>query len=222
MNLNKHLDFFNPDNCPRPIHVVGAGAIGSTVCEMLARLGVPMLIIHDFDTVSPHNIANQMFRHKDIGRPKVECVEEMCKEINPDIEIITNEGGWNPGLKMSGIVILAVDNIEIRRAIVKEHLTSDKVQLVMDFRMRLEDAQHYAADWSIEAHKEKLLASMDFTEAEAKEATPTNACGTTLAIVPTIRTIVSMGVANMINFVKGSDIATTVLVNPFTYFASQV
>ena len=223
MNLNKHLEYFDPSKNSLPIHVVGVGAIGSTVCELLTRLGFELIIIHDFDVVNPHNIANQMFRHKDINKPKVEAVAEMCKEINPDIEVYCNANGWEAGQVMSGIIILAVDNIEIRKAIVQQHMLSSQVKLIMDFRMRLEDAQHYAANWENESHKQKLIDSMNFTEAEAKEATPVNACGSTLAIAPTIRTIVSMGVANLINFLKDNEkLATTILVNPFTYFATNV
>lgn len=223
MNLNKHLEYFNPSTYKGIIHVVGVGAVGSTVCELLTRLGFEMLIIHDFDVVNPHNIANQMFRHKDINKPKVEAVAEMCKEINPEIEVYCNASGWEAGQVMSGIIILAVDNIDVRKAIVQQHMMSNQVDLIMDFRMRLEDAQHYAANWKNEAHKQKLMESMNFTEAEAKEATPVNACGSTLAIAPTIRTVVSMGVANLINFLKDNEkLATTVLVNPFTYFATDL
>ena len=58
---------------------------------------------------------------------------------------------------------------------------------------------------------------MAFTHEEAKEATSVNACGTTLNIIPTVRVIVSYGLANFINFVKTGEIKTMVLIDAFHY-----
>ena len=34
MNLNKHYEFFNPMSVTDEIHIIGCGAIGSTIAEM--------------------------------------------------------------------------------------------------------------------------------------------------------------------------------------------
>ena len=31
MNLNKHREFFNPDEMHEQIHIIGCGAVGSTI-----------------------------------------------------------------------------------------------------------------------------------------------------------------------------------------------
>ena len=88
MNLNKHAEFFNPEtDLKESVHIIGCGAIGSTVAEMLTRMGVPELTIYDMDIVTPHNLTNQEFFHRHIGRLKTKCLAEILKEINPDIKI---------------------------------------------------------------------------------------------------------------------------------------
>ena len=158
MDLSKSYEFFQPEKDDARVHIVGCGSVGSTVAENLARCGVTKMTLWDFDTVEAHNIANQMFRQQDIGKPKVEALRDILVEINPEIadKIELKPEGWK-GKRMSGYIFLAVDSIEIRRQIVEEHMDSTFVKAVFDFRTLLESAQHYAADWSNYAMKQALL-----------------------------------------------------------------
>ena len=217
MDIIKHLEFFNPLEMEDSIHIIGLGAIGSTVAETLTRLGLSNLHFYDFDGVVPHNIANQMYTDSDIGKLKVDCMVEHCKAINRDIEITVHKEGWKSGCKLSGYVFLCVDNIEIRKAIVLENKYNTNIKAMFDFRMGLDDAQHYAANWADKDMVENLYRSMDFTHEEAKEATPVSACGTTLSVITTIRVIVSLGISNMINFIKLGTIKKVMLINAFSF-----
>jgi molybdopterin/thiamine biosynthesis adenylyltransferase len=199
------------------IHIIGCGAVGSTVAEMLARMGIEKIHLYDFDTVSPHNIANQMFYAEDINDCKTNALSELCARINPNVKIIEHTQGWVPGTKLSGYVFLCVDNIDLRRQIIEENQNNPYIKAVMDYRMRLTDAQHYAADWSDPNSIKALLSTMQFSHDEAKEATPTNACGTTMNIIPTVRVIVSLGLANFINFVKTGNLKKMILADAFSF-----
>ena len=62
MDISKHMDFYNPIiDFKDQIHIIGCGAIGSTLAEMLTRMGFQELHLWDFDIVTEHNIANQSF-----------------------------------------------------------------------------------------------------------------------------------------------------------------
>ena len=39
MDLIKSYDFFKPESCSDRIHIIGCGAVGSTVAENLIRFG---------------------------------------------------------------------------------------------------------------------------------------------------------------------------------------
>ena len=66
MVLTKSIEYFDPVNVKGKCHIIGCGSVGSTVAALLARLGVTKFVLYDFDRVEAHNLANQMFIHKDI------------------------------------------------------------------------------------------------------------------------------------------------------------
>lgn len=60
----------------KSIAIVGVGAVGSLVAEMLARSGVGALTIVDDDRVRPGNCIRHVATLADVGRPKVEAVRD--------------------------------------------------------------------------------------------------------------------------------------------------
>lgn len=220
MNLDKSYDYFKPESVTSRIHIVGCGAVGSTVAENLVRMGLTKITLWDFDTVDAHNIANQMYRESDIGKLKVEALADQLLAINPLLErdLRLEREGWT-GQNLQGYIILAVDNIDLRRQIVEQHKMSPYVKAVFDYRIRLTDAQHYAADWADPRQVDALLRSMDFSHDEAKDATPRSACNIELSVVTTIRSIVSLGVQNMIEFIRsgGEHIKKLMLIDLNTF-----
>lgn len=216
IDLSKSHDFFQPEKVNARIHIVGCGSVGGTVAENLVRMGLTNITLWDMDIVNPHNIANQMFRSKDINKPKVEALADILCEINPDIKdsLKLCGEGWD-GQKLSGYVFLCVDSIELRRRIVEQHYDNPYVNAMFDFRTALEDAQHYAADWSVLAMRKSFLDSMSFSDSEADAETPVSACGVTLGVVSTVRAICALGVSNFLNFVKGQELKKMVIFDVF-------
>ena len=215
MDLSKSYEFFDPALVKGRVHIVGCGSVGSALAENIARMGVKKFDLWDFDTVEPHNIVNQMFTHKDLGKAKVDAVKELVESINDEADVRIHPEGWQ-GENLSGYIFLAVDSIEIRRKIVEQHMMNFAVKAVFDFRTGLTDAQHYGADWSKQEQKDALLASMSFSDAEADEETPVSACGITLGVVTTVRLIVGLGVNNFLNYLKGGDVWKMDYCNGFT------
>ena len=218
MNLSKSYEYFQPEKNKERIHIVGCGSVGSTVAENLARSGVINMTLWDFDTVEPKNLANQMFRAADVGKLKVDALTAMLTEINEDIAgaVKLQPKGWN-GEQLSGFVFLCVDNIELRKQIAEKHIDNPYIKAMFDFRTRLEDAQHYAADWTDYKMKKDFLNSMNFTHDEAKEETPVSACNITLSVCPAIRIICAYGVANFMNFWNGKPIKKLILADAFNF-----
>jgi len=217
MNLAKHQTFFDPaKNLNDPIHIIGCGAIGSILAEGLTRLGITGLHLYDFDIVEEHNLTNQLFTHPDLYKLKVTALAEHLQAINPEAKPKLYEDGWKPGVLLKGFVFLCVDSIELRKTIVTENIINAAVKAFFDFRMRLTDAQHFACVNNPAATK-VLLKSMDFTDEEAKKETPVSACNTTLSVSPTVRTIVSLGIANFINALLEKELKKCILIDAFSF-----
>ena len=217
MVLTKSIEYFDPVNVKGKCHIIGCGSVGSTVAALLARLGVTKFVLYDFDRVEAHNLANQMFIHKDIKTEKVDAVKRIITEINPDAEptIEICREGYNDQ-KLNGYVFLCVDNIDLRREICQKHRMNRMIKAVFDFRTRLEDAQHYAANWADMKQVDNLIKTMDFSHDEAHAATPVTACGTELGVAPTVWVVCSLGVCNFMNLVRGTPLKNIVVCNPFT------
>jgi len=207
LNLAKSYDFFKPESCRERLHIIGCGSVGSTLAELLVRFGLTNLALYDFDTVEPHNLANQIFRQEHVGIPKVKALAGMLAEINPEIGKSLRPAieGYKDQ-RLSGYVFLCVDNIDLRRMIVTNNRNNPHIKAMFDFRTRLTDAQHYAADWADLKMVGDFLRSMDFTHDEAVAETPVSACNVTLSVAPTGRMICALGVMNFINFAKGSSL----------------
>lgn len=216
MVLTKSIEYFDPVNVKGKCHIIGCGSVGSTVAALLARLGVTKFVLYDFDRVEAHNLANQMFIHKDIKTEKVDAVKRIITEINPDAEptIEICREGYNDQ-KLNGYIFLCVDNIDLRREICQKHRMNRMIKAVFDFRTRLEDAQHYAANWADMKQVDNLIKTMDFSHDEAHAATPVTACGTELGVAPTVWVVCSLGVCNFMNLIRGVPLKNIVVCNPF-------
>ena len=96
--LDRTKHFFDVDALNRlkgaTVAIVGVGASGSMVVELLARWGIPRFRLLDMDTYELSNINRQIFAtSKTIGRWKAEVAAERIREINPfaTIESVINE-----------------------------------------------------------------------------------------------------------------------------------
>lgn len=70
------------------VMIIGIGGVGSNCVEALARAGVGHLILVDPDCVQASNINRQAIAfERTIGKRKVDVMEEMIAEINPDAHV---------------------------------------------------------------------------------------------------------------------------------------
>lgn len=217
INLIRHQDFFDPVDITHNIHVIGVGAVGSHIATFLTRLGVKSLHIWDFDTVDSHNIPNQMYRESDIGQSKVDALAEQLLGINSELKIHIHHKYQDETL--SGYLFIAVDNIELRHKIYTQHEFIAGVKAVFDTRIGLDIGQVFSADWTKDEHVQNIIAASTFTHEEVEEET--TACGTKLAVLPTVILAANTAVTNFINFHKTSALKTFISFNSFDLKISQ-
>jgi len=79
--------------------IIGGGALGSEVCESLARSGIVRISLIDNDTLQPHNLARHTLMPRDIGDYKADALarklnslfeKEVCTPINKNFLDITS------------------------------------------------------------------------------------------------------------------------------------
>lgn len=116
--------------------VIGVGAIGRQVALQLAAVGVPRIRLIDFDTVDVENLAAQGFLESDLGKPKVEAVANLCRAVNPVIDINIINGKFQFIQFTGGVLFCCVDKIEVRKSIF--NTTKHRADLFIDGRMSAE------------------------------------------------------------------------------------
>ena len=106
--------------------IFGLGGVGSYALEAIARSGIGMLTIVDFDTVSPSNINRQLpALHSTIGRKKTDVMAERIREIHPDAKIVIQDAFCTPENAESLVpldadfVIDAVDTVSAKIALIE-------------------------------------------------------------------------------------------------------
>lgn len=218
MNLNKHLEFFDPkiiEDLNIPVHIIGVGAVGSNIAVMLAKLGLNEITIWDFDTVCDHNITNQAYTFKDIGKSKVDALENILADSNPGINVY-KRGKWDAGQFISGIVFLEVDSMQIRKEFAEANEFNAQLLLVIDGRIGLETGEVHLINWqdeeTVDGYIEKVN-SFDDTQTVAR----VSACGTTLSVSPSVYLTAASAVSAFINFLHKEKLPTYVGFNAFTY-----
>ena len=72
----------------KTVCVFGIGGVGGNVCDALARSGVRNFVLVDDDKVCITNINRQLIANiNNIGKDKVDAMEEHLKSINPFIKV---------------------------------------------------------------------------------------------------------------------------------------
>ena len=129
-------------------HIVGCGAIGSSVATQLARLGGNKFYLYDFDKVGIENIGVSQYIDEDIGKNKVTALREHLWQIERTISSGITIGKFEHYRgKEDDILILGLDSMSARMEIVK--LLAEcpvKPAFVIDGRMGAEQYQQYIYD----------------------------------------------------------------------------
>lgn len=106
------------------VNIIGLGGIGSPTALEVAHYGCSCLVLWDSDVVESHNPRNQIYDQNDVGLPKVEAIARRIMGVvdwqnsqGNQMSLVLKQEKVSGQTDLSGIVIVAVDNIESRREI---------------------------------------------------------------------------------------------------------
>ncbi|MDP3985252.1 MAG: ThiF family adenylyltransferase [bacterium] len=189
----RQLDIFSPEKFTTPVTVIGAGATGSWITLLLAKMGVRDITVYDFDVVENHNIPNQIFGLADVGRLKVEALADAVKaatgiSIKPIAKRFTNQ-------PLTGIVFVLTDTMASRKQMWEESIRAKRaVTLLIETRLGAEGGYVFAIrptlPKQIMAYEQRM-----FSDEEAEESPCTRR-----AIAPTVATIAGIAVYTLVSF----------------------
>ena len=129
-------------------HIVGCGAIGSSVATQLARLGGNKFYLYDFDKVGIENVGVSQYIDEDIGKSKVDALYTHIKKIECSIEVKSTNSKFKYYIGTNkDILVLGLDSMAARMEVVSElAIQPVKPAFVIDGRMGAEQYQQYIYD----------------------------------------------------------------------------
>lgn len=141
MDLTRQLGIIPQEKLSYRVVIIGVGAVGSFTALSLAKMGMHNMTIVDPDKIDTHNIPNQFYRKKDVGKYKVEALKEILHEFTDTVPEIGYE--LQRISPPSGIVISAVDSMKSRQEIWHHIEHNLSVTNYIDSRMGAEIASVY-------------------------------------------------------------------------------
>lgn len=108
--ITKEMFFGRGALCPilagKHIALVGLGAIGSIVADVLTHSGIQYIGLWDGDIVEPGNICRSSYQLRDLGQSKVDAIKTKIQSINPFVNIseVIPHGYWSYDANFSNYV----------------------------------------------------------------------------------------------------------------------
>ena len=134
-----------------PVTIIGVGAIGSHLAEMLAKLGVTRLALIDPDEVDTVNLGVQGFYDSEVGLNKVEAVWRRVTAIDRRIRLATWPEKYDTEMvNPESVVVCCVDSMQVRRRVFRD-FRQRSWPVFLDGRMAAESLRVFCIDRTPEA-----------------------------------------------------------------------
>ncbi len=203
MNYSRQIGLIDPTKIKnKSISLVGVGATGSNIASIFTQLGwgdtahgQGILKLFDGDIVEEHNLCNQAFYVKDVGKPKVVAMNDRIMEkCNFPVQTFNKMVVTGDTDVQSTYVFLLTDTMKSRKEIFDNCLKySFDTDLVVETRMGLRGGRIYAFNphngKEVEAWKQTLC-----TDEEAE----VSVCGASTSVITTAMVIASIACGRVI------------------------
>ena len=197
-DFSRQINVFDPSEFNEPVHIIGAGTVGSWMAMSLAKMGIENITLYDFDEVGMHNLPNQCFTLRDIGKNKATSMRNLI-HLFTGFRIKARESKLVGGEPLSGIVFVLTDTMRSRKDIyLKSIKNNPNIKLMIETRSDLRGFRIYAIDpkdsEQIKRYEETLY---EDSEAEV------SACGVSQTLIATSLAVVSKSIWAMLGFFNG-------------------
>lgn len=192
----RHLEVFSPHAFGnRRVDVIGAGATGSRITMLLAKLGITNIHVWDDDRIEAHNVVNQIFGNGDIGKLKVDALAELVRATT-GTELQVHPQRVTGPETLGEVVFLLTDTMESRRQIWESAIKYKlAIKLLIETRMGTDVGRIYTFCPNRPAECRGWEETL-YTDAK----TETSLCGTPVSVGPTADVLAGLAVWQLIKW----------------------
>ena len=197
-DFSRQINIFDPNEFNEPVHIIGCGTAGSWLSLELAKMGIENMTLYDFDEVGMHNLPNQCFTLRDIGKNKAMSMRNIIN-LFTGYKVKARKDKLQGGEPLAGVVFVLTDTMKSRKNIFYKSIKNNpNVKLLIETRTDLRGFRIYIIDPKDEIQvKEYEKTLYDDSEAEV------SACGVSQSLVATSLTVVSKAIWAMIGYFNG-------------------
>jgi molybdopterin/thiamine biosynthesis adenylyltransferase len=191
----RHGAFFGPEDASgKFLNIIGAGATGSWVALLAAKMGWHNFKIWDADIVESHNLPNQVYNLSHVGQPKVTALKEVLETFNPQVNVQTfnhffDGNDLSHSSELEDYVFVAVDSLSARKEIASSLIYHPFVHTMFETKMGF---SHAILNIIKTDNKEKMTNFVDLLKSD--DEVTESACNE--RIITTLTNIVSSNVVH--------------------------
>jgi len=115
--IKNHLSQFR-------VGIAGAGGLGSNCAVALARSGIGIIVIADFDIIEECNLDRQYYFADQICMMKTTAIKENLNRINPGLRVVVHQNKLDPSnitdiFSGCDVIVEAFDSAEMKQMLIE-------------------------------------------------------------------------------------------------------
>lgn len=139
----RQLKIFDPEAFNIPVHIIGAGGIGSETARVLIKMGVKDLTVWDDSVVAKDNPFDGVYGAEETGMLKVDALKKILAR-DYGMEIKTKKEKINGSQRLSGIVFICAGSQANQKEVWERALKFEpNIKLVIETRITPETKAVY-------------------------------------------------------------------------------
>ena len=208
-DYTKQMELIEVHKFDKRINIIGCGAVGSWLSFFLLKMGFKNIHVYDFDVVEEHNLPNQMFTEKQIGKEKVQALFELYSDLFQEeknrLTIHKERVTKDNAIGLQGVVFCCVDSMGARRDIYTHCYKYGQAELWIEGRIGLFGAYVYTLNEKNLSICEKYQDTL-----YADEEAEVSACGVSQTALPAAVSCVTTMIMQMIAWHRGNELQNVI------------
>ena len=116
------------------VTIIGAGGVGSCLALSASIMGFKVIHLWDYDKLEEHNLSTTMYPERYLGLEKTEASKRLSEYFGCNTEIRKYDT-WTLDSPLTPCVMMAPDNMEVRKMVYMQWIRTPGRKMLIDGRM---------------------------------------------------------------------------------------
>lgn len=130
----RNKDIINQKNL-NEVTIIGAGGVGSALILSAAIMGFKKIHVWDMDVLEEHNLSTTMYPQQYLGTSKTEASKKLVEYFGCKHTEIIEHGEYSFMDGLTPCVMMAPDNMEVRKIVYRNWARNPRSKVLIDGRM---------------------------------------------------------------------------------------